>query len=76
MLSRIKVFLRAANSRGHATVLTVSFVALVLGVVAVLLGHEEAIGLAVLALLLVAAEVVTAVSQPSEDTDPKRGDQR
>lgn len=77
MLPRSKSCLRAAaNGRGRVTVLAVAFVALVLGVVATLLGHDEAIGLAVIALLMVAAEVVAAVSTPRDDTDPDHGDHR
>ena len=65
----------ATNRRGRATVLAVSLTAFAAGTVATLLGHEEALGLMVLALLAVVCEVVAWVARSSGGERP-RGERR
>ena len=64
----------ATNRRGRTTVLAVSLAAFAAGTVAMLLGHEEALGLMVLALLAVVSEVV-GVARSSGGERP-RGERR
>ena len=60
----------ATNRRGRTTVLAVSLTAFAAGTVAMLLGHEEALGLMVLALLAVVSEVVAGVVRSSGGERP------
>ena len=62
---------RATDYRGRIAVLVVSLTAFAAGAIAMLLGHEEALGLMVLALLGAASEVVAKVVRSSAGERPR-----
>ncbi|QIN77595.1 hypothetical protein GBA65_02675 [Rubrobacter marinus] len=64
---------RATSRRGRTTVLVVSLAAFAAGAGAMLLGHEEALGLMVLALLAAASEVVSEAVRSSRGEGPRGG---